>query len=158
MVKHMLLAGAIAALPALAHAQDAAQPAPSQADMAAPPAQSVPAQPVQNPTARPGAAVATDAAPNTADQQAQPLATGDQVAQAVEQEFPTYDKNGDGSLDQSEFAAWMTELRTVSDPSVAAGSPDMAAWATQAFATADTDKNAVLSKAELIAFLSQGAS
>ena len=158
MVKHMLLAGAIAAMPVLAHAQDAAQPTPSQTDMAAPPAQSVPAKPVQNPTAQPDAAVPTDAAPNAADQQAQPLATGDQVAQAVEQEFPTYDKNGDGSLDQSEFAAWMTELRTVSDPSVAAGSPDMAAWATQAFATADTDKNAVLSKAELIAFLSQGAS
>ncbi|HVI99195.1 MAG TPA: EF-hand domain-containing protein [Sphingomonas sp.] len=142
MLKQVLFAAVVAASASVVQAQDAAQ---------TPPAQPAPAEPSQDSATPPGAV--------TPDQQvAQPAPAGDDVAQAVEQEFPTYDTNGDGTLDQTEFTAWMTELRAVSDPAVAAGSSDMAAWGTQAFATADTDKDAVLSKSELIAFLSQGAS
>ena len=166
MLKQVMLASAmIVSAPALAQAQDTTQTTPGRAEVPADPQ----IMPAQNPAAQPDAAVptpttpdqmteATDPAPPPAQQAAQPATTADQVAQAVDQDFPTYDNNSDGTLDEPEFAAWMTALRTASDPSVKAGSPEMTTWAGQAFASADTDKNATLSKGELTTFLSQGAS
>ena len=173
MLKSLLLASAVAvSAPALAQVQDTAPPAGRTPT-------TVPAAPAQDAAVQPDAAVPADAAqatvPATPDpmtqatdpaqpaasmdaQAAQPAATTDQVAQAVDQGFPVYDKNGDGALDQTEFASWMTELRTASDPTVKADSPEMTTWAGQAFATADADKNAALTKGEVTAFLSQGAS
>jgi len=168
MLKQVLLASAIVvSAPALVQAQDTTQATPGRTQVAEPQA----AIPAQDPSAQPDAATLADPSqattPATPDQMtqatdpaqpAQAATTADQVAQAVDQSFPTYDKNADGTLDGTEFAAWMTELRTASDPTVKAGSPEMTTWAGQAFAAADADKNATLSKGEVTAFLSQGAS
>ncbi len=173
MLKQVLLASAIVvSTPALAQVQDVPlttpdtvptesgiTPATPPQDTSAQPDVAVPADPSQatTPATPDQMTQATDPA-QPADAQAAQPATADQVAQAVDQDFPTYDANGDGKLDETEFAAWMTALRTASDPNVQAGSPEMAEWAGQAFAAADTDKDAALSKGELTAFLSQGAS
>src|SRR3546814_1817580 len=45
-------------------------------------------------------------------------ATPEQVAQIVNQEFPTYDADTSGDLSETEFATWMTKLRTATDPTV----------------------------------------
>ena len=76
------------------------------------------------------------------------------VAQVVSTEFPTYDKNGDGSLSAVEFSSWMVALKTASDPSTKATAPATKTWVTQAFAQADTDKNKKVSQGELTTFLS----
>lgn len=88
---------------------------------------------------------------------AQPQAAAAQpttVADVVTTEFPTYDKNGDGSLSAAEFGAWMVALKTASDPSTKATAPATKTWVTQAFAQADGDKNKKISKGELTTFLS----
>ena len=79
----------------------------------------------------------TESAPaQTAE--AQP-ATGAQIADVVGTEFPTYDKNGDGSLSATEFSAWMVALKTASDPSTKATAPATKTWVATAFAQAGVD-------------------
>lgn len=170
MLKHVLLAGAMTiAAPAMAQTTGptAANPAPAATTTpAAPttPATTVDAAPAT--AATPGAtAQAAPASPQTTGaaptQQAaaapteQP-ATGSQVAQVVDTEFPTYDKDSDGKLSQSEFSAWMVALKTKSDPATKAESPVTKKWNTAAFAQADTDKSKSVSKDELTGFLSKG--
>src|SRR3546814_10772419 len=43
-------------------------------------------------------------------------ATPTQIAQIVEQEFPTYDGDKNGDLNEAEFGAWMKKLRAATDP------------------------------------------
>jgi len=86
---------------------------------------------------------------------AQPASGPAQVAQVVNSEFPAYDKDANGTLSQAEFASWMVALKTKSDPSTKADSPATKAWVSQAFASADKDKNKSLSKDELTGFLTQ---
>lgn len=156
MLKYALLAGAMTlSVPAFAQEAQAAptspqtsQSVPTTTDQALP-AQPAPATP-QN--AAP-ADSATAPAPDSAVA-AQP-ATGPQVAQVVNQEFATYDKDGDGVLSAKEFDTWMVALKSASDPSTKATSPATKAWLNKAFAQADTDKNKKVSKAELTGFLSQ---
>jgi hypothetical protein len=118
---------------------------------------------------------ATPAAPITADSQPQTMpapaapapneqaanpaaaAPGAQVAEVVNSEFGTYDKNSDGKLNKAEFGAWMTALRTKADPSVKDDAANKS-WVTQAFAQADSDKSKSVSKDELTNFLAQGSS
>ena len=88
----------------------------------------------------------------------QPASSGSQVAQIVDSEFPTYDKDGDGKLNRTEFAAWMVALKTASDPSTKADAPATRTWVAGAFAQADKDKSASLTKSELTGFLSPGKS
>ena len=88
----------------------------------------------------------------------QPATTGDQVAQIVDSEFPSYDKAGKGSLTKEEFGTWMVALRSASDPSANAASPEMKTWVAQAFTSADADRSGSVSKDELTSFLSQGKS
>ncbi|KEQ54036.1 EF-hand domain-containing protein [Sphingobium chlorophenolicum] len=89
----------------------------------------------------------------------QPAAPGDAVASIVDTEFPAYDQNHDGQLDKAEFSRWMVALKD--QEMKATGSSlapaEVTAWADGAFVTADTDKNATVSKPELIAYLSGGA-
>ncbi len=103
-----------------------------------------PAQPAQPQGAMP-------AAPS---QPAQPQS----VASIVDSEFPAYDANSDRQLDQSEFSRWMLALKH--QEMKATGRPlaadQITAWANGAFKTADTDKNGMISKPELIAYLSGG--
>lgn len=122
-------------------------------------AQTIPAAPQ---TAAPQTAPVTtpaDAAPQAADPaSATPAPATEQVASAVDQQFATYDKNGDGKLSKAEFGEWMVTLKTASDPATKATSPATKAWVTAAFAQADTDKNGVLSKTEVTGFLDKGKS
>lgn len=120
-------------------------------------AQTAPAQPTQ-----PAQGVAQDTGTTTpADTAAQPVAsasatpaaTQEQVAQAVGRDFGTYDKDADGKLNATEFAAWMGTLRKASEPSFQPGTPEATTWASQAFTSADTDKSASVNKQELTVFL-----
>lgn len=88
---------------------------------------------------------------------AQPATKADQIAQVVNTEFPSYDKDSNGSLNEAEFGAWMVALKKASDPTTKADSAATKAWVDQAFASADTDKNKSLSKAELTGFLTKGS-
>ncbi|HWW57308.1 MAG TPA: calcium-binding protein, partial [Sphingopyxis sp.] len=84
-------------------------------------------------------------------------ATPTQIAQIVEQEFPTYDGDKNGDLNEAEFGAWMKKLRAATDPSADVESADVKTWIGQAFASADGDKSGGVNKTELTGFLSRGA-
>ena len=138
MLKQMLLIGAAAvSFPALAQA------APPASDPTAPPPASEPAP-------------APDASTQPAPASGQP-ATATQVAQIVEQEFPTYDADSTGDLNEAEFGAWMKKLRAATDPAADTESAEVKTWIGQAFAAADSDKSKSVSKTELTSFLSRGA-
>jgi hypothetical protein len=98
---------------------------------------------------------ATQTAQTTAEA-GQP-ASGTQIAQIVEAEFPKYDKDGKGQLSERQFGEWMVALRSASEPGVTAEKPEVKKWVKQAFAQADKDKSKAVSKAELTSFLSQSA-
>lgn len=163
MLKYALLAGAmLISAPALAQQK----PATPQTPPAAQPAtQTDPAQPAPQTPApaqdSPAPTTATDpAAPAQAAQTApaQPLTKAQQIAQVVDSEFATYDKDKNGVLSPAEFDAWMVALKTAADPTTKADAPATKTWLAQAFAQADTDKNKAVSKAELNGFLVAGNS
>lgn len=154
MIKQMLLIGAAAiSFPALAQttppasdpattAQPAPAPSPDTASPApAPGASTTPTPPASSQPAPSGAAAATPT----------------QIAQIVEQEFPTYDGDKNGDLNEAEFGAWMKKLRAATDPSTDVESAEVKTWIGQAFASADGDKSGAVNKAELTGFLSRGA-
>ncbi|MBD8677260.1 EF-hand domain-containing protein [Sphingomonas sp. CFBP 13720] len=162
MMKRILLASAVL-MSTPAFAQDAA---PAQTTVA--PAQTVPGAPATTaPEEASDVIGATPAAPATqpdpATQTAQTTAeagqpaTGTQIAQIVEAEFPKYDKDGKGQLTERQFGEWMVALRSASEPEVTADKPEVKAWVKQAFASADADKSKAVSKAELTQFLSRSA-
>ena len=186
MLKYVLLAGAMTiSVPALAQSKPAATPtapttqvSPAQTVPEAAPVPAAPANTAQPQTVTPAdpmaaapaspapaqdAQAATQQVPaDPAVQPAQQAATAPvtgaaQIAQVVNTEFPTYDKDKSGTLNQSEFGAWMVALKEKSDPSTKPDSLATKAWVAQAFASADKDKSKSLSKAELTGFLSQGA-
>jgi hypothetical protein len=164
MTKHMFLgAAALIAAPALAQqapapAQTSAQAVPQQGATQAAPATTPATEPQAAPADTQAAPADAQSAPADATTAAEPKAGGDQVASVVDQEFPSYDKDGDGKLSQAEFAAWMVTLKTASDPSTKADAPATKTWVNAAFAQADTDKSKSLTKTELTGFLSQGQS
>jgi Ca2+-binding EF-hand superfamily protein len=84
-------------------------------------------------------------------------ATPTQIAQIVDQEFPTYDGDKNGDLNEAEFGAWMKKLRAATDPSADVESAEVKTWIGQAFASADGDKSGAVNKTELTGFLSRGA-
>ena len=88
---------------------------------------------------------------------AQPVTKADQIAQVVSTEFPSYDKDSNGTLNEAEFGAWMVALKKASDPTTKTDSAATKAWVDQAFASADTDKNKALSKAERTGFLTKAS-
>lgn len=94
------------------------------------------------PAGQPGDPASTDPA--------QPAA-GDQVATIVNAEFATYDRDGDGALDKVEFAEWMDALKAKAPNAVS--QPGDPAWNAAAFAQADEDRSATVSRAELTRFL-----
>lgn len=157
MLKQMLLIGAAAvSFPALA------QTAASSADPAAP---TTATEPVMTPdakmTAEPAPAPALDASAPPAATEAAPAAgaaaTPTQIAQIVNKEFPTYDADANGDLNNAEFATWMKKLRAATEPGVDPESADVTTWIGQAFAAADGDKSGAVNKTELTGFLSRGA-
>lgn len=121
---------------------DTATPAPAPADPAAPaPAPADPAAPAPAAEAAPAAPVA-ETKEST-------------VAKLVDAEFPTYDADSNGDLNQAEFGKWVLALHSASgDPKAAAmDEKAKAKWAKDAFASADADKNKKVSKAEINTFL-----
>ncbi|MET0372391.1 MAG: EF-hand domain-containing protein [Sphingobium sp.] len=104
----------------------------------------------------------TSAEPAPAPEAAKPAApanANDAVASIVNTEFPAYDANSDGQLDQSEFSRWMVALKDQEMKATGKAVPQdqVMAWASGAFTTADADKNVAVSKPELISYLSGGA-
>lgn len=164
MLKYALLASAmIVAAPAIAQEQ---QPQPTPTEVNKTPTTDTIA--ANDPAAIPPSSAAGQtgaATTGTADQSAgttgtaSTTATGsDKIAQVVDTEFPTYDKDANGSLNSAEFGSWMVALRTASDASIKAESKEMKTWAKTAFAQADIDKSKSISKAELTGFLAKGQS
>lgn len=154
MLKQMLLIGAAAvSFPALA------QTTPPASDPTNPPTTTEPASPAPTPdTTSPAPAPDTSTPP--ASSQPAPsgaAATPTQIAQIVEQEFPTYDGDKNGDLNETEFGAWMKKLRAATDPSADVESAEVKTWIGQAFASADGDKSGGVNKTELTGFLSRGA-
>lgn len=154
MIRTVLFASAIAlAAPALAQEMPTQQPTdtptPAPAQDQVPPADATPTQ------SAPAEAAPTTPAPTTpadaAQPAQQPAAGPAQVAQVVEADFPSFDRDGDGELTEAEFTEWMTKLRTASGD--ATPQEELKTWATAAFAQADTDKSQSVNKAELTQFL-----
>lgn len=141
MIRTILLTTAIAiAAPAMAQTAMPEQAAPQSATPATP---ATPANPQTTTPATP----ATPANPTNA------------VASIVDTEFPAYDANSDGSLDQSEFSKWMVALKDQEMKATGKTLPaeQVTAWANGAFTTADADKSTSISKPELVTYLSGGA-
>lgn len=141
MIRAFLLATVLtAATPALA--QQAMTP--GAATQPAQPSAAMPAQPSTATPAQSTPAQSTSAA---------------SVASIVDSEFPAYDANGDGQLDQSEFSRWMLALKSQEMKATGQQLPadQVTAWANGAFSTADADKSLMVSKPELITYLSAGA-
>lgn len=161
MLKQMLLIGAAAvSFPVLAQSTPPADPAspPTATEPAPGPGSTTPTTPPADPATSP--APAPDASAPPAASQPAPSGTAaspTQIAQIVEQEFPTYDGDKNGDLNETEFGAWMKKLRTATDPSVDPESADVKTWIGQAFAAADGDKSGAVNKTELTGFLSRGA-
>ena len=101
---------------------------------------------------------AMPAAPQAATPAA-PANTATTVASIVDSEFPAYDANSDGQLDQSEFSRWMVALKGQEMKATGSTLPaeQVSAWASGAFTTADKDKSVTISKPELVSYLSGGA-
>ncbi|WP_066799173.1 EF-hand domain-containing protein [Sphingomonas soli] len=150
-----------------AFAQDVPKPAESQ-PAEAQSAQDVPAAPATTaesatdqaaqPAATPPADSTAATAPEATAPAAQPATSQEQVAQAVGRDFGTYDTDADGTLNATEFAAWMGTLRKAAEPTFAPDSPEAKSWADQAFNSADADKSASVNKQELTAFLTPKSS
>jgi hypothetical protein len=108
--------------------------------------------PMSQPT--PAPAPAPESSPPAQDPAASKAAA---VKEVVEAEFPTYDADKNASLSKVEFTKWITALREKSDASQGKTEkmpePEMAKWATSAFAAADKDKSKKVTKEEMMAFL-----
>jgi hypothetical protein len=150
---------ALAAIPAIA--QDAGTTTPPPAtEMPEPTEPSSAPGPVAEPAPAPAPADAS-ATPAPADPSAAPApaaAAQDRsarVAKVVEAEFPIYDANKTGDLEQPEFNKWVLALHAASnDPNAKAmDEATKTKWATDAFAAADADKNKKISKIEISKFL-----
>jgi hypothetical protein len=153
MLKTMLLIGAAAvSFPALA------QMTPPASDPTNPPTTAGPATPAPMPDSTSPASAPDASTPPAASEPAPSgtAATPAQISQIVDQEFPTYDGDGNGSLNDAEFGAWMKKLRVATDPTADPESTEVKAWIGQAYAAADADKSGGVDKAELTAFLSRG--
>ncbi len=178
MLKSILLASAVA-ISAPAFAQDMPQqqtpppqeqPAPTEttepvpqetpAPATQPEAEVTPAPtptPTPSPTPTPEPQAAEPEAQAQTSQPAQQPANAAQIAQIVDQGFPTYDKNGDGKLTGEEFGSWMVALRSATEPAFTGESAADKEWLTRALAAADADKSGGVTNPELKTFLAPAA-
>ena len=109
-----------------------------------------------------GSAPATPPASTDVPQSSAPAQTTDSAAPAaapasdpkaiIASEFPTYDKDGNGSLARAEFDTWLTALKEKSGDT-AMKPADKTSWLKTAFTTADKDKSKGVSLAELTDYL-----
>lgn len=128
---------ALAAIPAIAQQAD---------PLAAPPAPDTPMTTEQAPA--PDLAPAAQPAPAVEPKEVT-------VAKLVDAEFPAYDANKSGDLDEPEFGKWMLALHAISGSAKAKAMDEAAKakWAKDAFTAADADKSKKISKAEMNKFL-----
>lgn len=148
MIRTVLFASAIAlAAPAIA------QEAPATPEAAPPTSTEAPAEsaPMTGPQSAPQSAPSADTTAAPGAQAAQPASGPAQVAQVIETDFPAFDKDSNGELNQTEFSDWMLKLRTASGDTTSPN--ELKTWANAAFAQADTDKSKTVNKAELTKFL-----
>lgn len=126
---------ALAAIPAMAQ----------QADPMAPPS---PTEVPDTIEARPVTEPAPAAAPA-------PMPREQQVAQLVEAEFPAYDADKSGDLEEPEFTKWLLALHAAGGDATSKAMDQTAKlkWAKDGFAAADADKSKKISKAEMSKFL-----
>ena len=113
-------------------------------------------------TTAPADAAAPAAAPATTSTTQQTTTTTAQAAPApapaadpkavLAQQFPTYDKDSNGSLSQTEFAAWLVEMKTAQN-SEKLSPEQISKWANDSFTKADKDKSKSVTVAELQGFL-----
>ncbi len=132
--------------------QEVPAPAPQPDAQPVPEATPTPA-PTPTPTPTPTPEPQATAQQAQASQPAPQPATATQIAQIVDQGFPTYDKDADGSLKQEEFGAWMVALRSATEPGFTGESAAEKQWITNAHATADADRSGGVTVAELKTFL-----
>ncbi|WP_082746375.1 EF-hand domain-containing protein [Sphingomonas sp. CCH5-D11] len=102
------------------------------------------------PSSAPGPAIVPQE-PAAAEPAQAAATTTDQVSSIVNAEFASYDKDGNGTLEKAEFAAWMDALKAKAPDG--GDKPGDASWNEAAFAKADTDKSTTLTRAELTGFL-----
>ena len=135
----ILLTGAamIAAAPAIAQQVQPADPA-------------MPAQPAES-SALPST---PDSDPAAAAAQANPAATS-QIASVIDAEFPVYDADKSGELEEAEFSKWLIALKQLELKSTGKtmAQAELTTWASSAFATADVDQSAAVTKTELTRYL-----
>lgn len=129
--------------------QEAPAPAPQPEAEVTPESTPAPA-PTPTPTPEPQAQAQTS-------QPAQQSANAAQIAQIVDQGFPTYDKDADGNLTGEEFGAWMVALRSATEPAFTGESAADKEWLTRALAAADADKSGGVTNPELKTFLAPAA-
>jgi N-acetylmuramoyl-L-alanine amidase CwlA len=132
---------------------------PAIAQTAATPA--APAAPTYNPapsTAAPVDSTSTTTSSTTtttSPSSAAAAAPATQIAAVVDSEFPAYDADKSGALNKAEFVKWVTALKTeeLKSTGKTLSTSEIGSWATKAFASADVDKNANVSKTELTTYL-----
>ena len=78
-----------------------------------------------------------------------------QVAAVVEAEFPTYDANNSGELEEAEFSKWILALKEqeMKSSGKVVDKGALTSWASNAFMTADADRSAAVTKDELARYL-----
>lgn len=140
-MKAFMISAAVLGLsaPALA-APPAADPAAAPAAASAPMTEPATAAPVTE---------AAQPAPATADAAAAPT----DPAAILKTEFPSYDKDSSGDLNQTEFTTWMTALKAANPQKTAMTPAQETAWLTQSFTDADKDKTKTITLAELTSYL-----
>jgi outer membrane biosynthesis protein TonB len=172
-LKSILLAGAVMiSAPVLAQEAPAQETTPPPAEQTTPPPAEQPAEPAApaetpapaeqpaDTAQQPQEATPAEQPAQTAQQPAQSgqqPANAAQIAQVVDQGFPTYDKDADGSLKAEEFSSWMVALRSASEPAFTGQSAADQEWLTRALAAADADKSGGVNKDELKTFLAPAA-
>ena len=109
-------------------------------------------------TTAPADAMAPEAAQTTTSTtetttvaQAAPVPATDPKA-ALAQQFPTYDKDSNGTLSQIEFASWLGEMKTAQNTEKLTPA-QISKWANDSFSQADKDKSKSVTVAELQNFL-----
>ncbi len=106
--------------------------------------------------AGPESAAPVEVAPVAPAEPAAPQAApaNPQVVTFVDQQFPTADGDGNGTLTAAEFSAWISGLKAAEREKAgqAADPAAVKAYADGALATADKDKDQILTKPELVTF------
>lgn len=101
--------------------------------------------------AAPATTSTTQSTTTTAQAAPAPAPAADPKA-VLAQQFPTYDKDSNGTLSQTEFAAWLGEMKTAQN-SEKLTAEQISKWANDSFAKADKDKSKSVTVAELQGFL-----